>query len=112
MTDYEQLRNEVEEVPQVNGIVPVDILNLPQPLARLVRGLVRDKTISAAELAGELEITVEQATGLADSLIEKGYFLAVQDDVSEQDGDVCKDEMRRYRIRFARMRKHNIPLDL
>ena len=51
MVDFEQLQTELLALPQVNGIVPVDILSLPHELGIVIRGLVRDKTITSVELA-------------------------------------------------------------
>ena len=103
MADFERLQMEIVELPTVKGIVPVDILSLPQPLGRVVRGLVRDKAIGIDDLADTIDVTKDQALLLANILVEKGYLLVVKENDREE---------LKYRIHYARMPKHNIPLDL
>ena len=103
MIDFEQLISDLHKVPQVDGIVPVDILNLPQPVGKIVRGMVRDKRITAVELGEALELPTEQASVVATILVDKGYLYIVEEE---------SNELAEYKIRFARMRKQNIPIDL
>jgi hypothetical protein len=115
MADFSHLRKELTEVPQVNGIVPVDILNLPEEIGVVVRGMVRDRAITSVELADALEISEKEALTAAEILVEKGYLLVVEDDAAGAQADSDDEDaggVQTYRIRFARMRRHNIPRDL
>ena len=103
MIDFEQLTSDLHNVPQVDGIVPFDILNLPQPVGKIVRGMVRDKRITAVELGEALELSTEQASIVATILVDKGYLYIAEEE---------RNELVVYKIRFARMRKQNIPIDL
>ena len=103
MADFEQLQAELMTLPQVNGVMPVDILSVPQPLGPVIRGLVKDRTVSSSELATALDFTSEQAILLGDMLVEKGYLESVEEPDAEEPI---------YRIRYARVPKHDIPLDL
>jgi hypothetical protein len=103
MADFEQLQAELMTLPQIDGVMPVDILSVPQPLGPVIRGLVKDRTVSSSELAAALDFTSDQAIALGDILVEKGYL----DNVEEAEG-----EEPVYRIRYARVPKHDIPLDL
>ena len=110
MEDFEQLHAELLALPQVNGLVPVDILNLPHALGRVIRGLVRDKSITSAELADAVGISEQEAITVADLLVDKGYLLVVDDPALTDDEAAAGSRV--YRIRFARIKKHNISIDL
>jgi hypothetical protein len=103
MADFEQLYLAVLDLPTVNGIVPVDILTIPQPLGSAIRRLVRNKTVTAAMLAETIDVTPDEALRLANTLVAKGYLLVVDDDAGGE---------AHFRINYARVPKHNIPSEL
>ena len=103
MADFEQLHTAIAALPTVAGIVPVDLLSVPQPLGGAIRGLVRNKAMDTDELAEVIGVTPDEARQLIDLLVEKGYLLTV-------DGD--SGDRPRFCIRYARASKHNIPADL
>lgn len=101
MATFERLWQQLGELRQVNGITPVDILQLPEELHGVVRKMVR-QAVSLQELSAELMLPLDQTHLIADLLVAKG-FLRTEDRV---EGDF------HYRILFARMHTHHIPLDL
>lgn len=103
MDNYSRLLQESEQVPQVQGIVPTDMLELPDNLAAFLRMLMRKGPMSAATLATHLDVTEDKAKHLGDRLVTKGYLLV--DASNEEEGHL-------YRIFYARMRKQNIPSQL
>ena len=103
MADFEQLFLAVMELPTVPGIVPVDILTIPQPLDAAIGGLVRNKSMSAAKLAEIIDVTPDEALRLANTLVSKGYLVVIDSDTEDEP---------QFRIHYAQVPKHHIPLDL
>ena len=104
MPTYEELFEKIKNVPQVNGISPVDVLNLPDPMGGVIRDMTRHKTMSLNQLAEELGLALEETHTICQTLVDKGYFALL----NEHD----RPSERVYRVRFAEMRKRNIPFDL
>ena len=101
MTTFVDLQQQLAQLAPVQGIAPVDILSLPDLLAVVVRKMMRGgMTLSA--LADELSLPLDQARQVGDVMVEKGYLTI---EGAENDGVT-------YRVYFARMRSHNIAIDL
>jgi hypothetical protein len=103
MDGFDALWQAVSRLPPVTGIGPTEILNLPQPLAALVRVLVSSGGLPLDRFAMQLSIEADQARSLAEVLVQKGYLVA---EPRESAGPMF------YRARLARTRKRNIPSDL
>jgi hypothetical protein len=103
MADFESLWQAVNQLKSVAGVLPMDVLDMPDPLGGIIRKFVRMGGMSLAEFAVDLDMDQDQARRVGDVLVQKGY-LNVEDHA--QDGQVT------YRIYLARMRKRSIPLDL
>ncbi len=102
MATFEGLQAELAGLKKVDGITPVEILVLPQALQGALRKMVKT-ALTSEELAGELHLTTAESQQLADILVAKG-FLRVQ---PRADGDGVA-----YKVYFARMPRHDIPVDL
>ena len=103
MVDFAQLHRSVSALPTVAGIVPVDLLTVPQPLGGAIRGLVRNKSMAPDELAEVIGVTPDEVRQLVDILVEKGYLRVVEGGSADRP---------RFCIRYARASTHNIPSDL
>jgi hypothetical protein len=102
MTAFADLRQQVAGLAPVKGITPVDVLQLPGSLAAAVRKMMRS-AMPLAELADELALPPAQAREICDLLVEKGYLTSQEQAAG---GEVV------YKVYFARMRGHNIAIDL
>jgi hypothetical protein len=102
VSTFEGLRSELVGLQKVEGITPVDILLLPEAIQRAVRRMLRS-ALTSQELAEELRLPAGEAQQLADILVDKG-FLQVQ---ARADGAGVA-----YKVYFARMHRHDIPLEL
>ncbi len=102
MGTFEGLQTELVGLDKVDGISPVDILMLPKAIQSAVRKMLR-KALTAQELADELSLPVSEAQQLADILVDKGFLLT---EVRADDHRVI------YKVYFAHVHKHEIPLDL
>ena len=101
MTTFADLEQQLAQLQPVKGIAPVDVLSLPDWLASVVRKMMRGgMTLSA--LADELGVPLDQARQVGDAMVEKGYLTS---EGAESDGVT-------YKVYFARMRGHNIAVDL
>jgi hypothetical protein len=100
---YESLLQEVNGLPQAEGVIPTSILELPDRIALLLRTIMRQGSMTVDELAAFLEVSLSQADQLGEQLVAKGYL--VSDTNNSEGGQV-------YRVFYARMRKRNIPSEL
>jgi predicted ArsR family transcriptional regulator len=103
MDKYQILHREIEGIPPVDGVTPMNIARLPEPFALLLRTIMRQGSMTVEQLADQLELTMEQAQNLGDHFVAKGYLRI------ETEGP---DEGQVYRVYFARTRKRYIPPEL
>lgn len=101
MTTFADLQQQLAQLQPVKGIAPVDALSLPGALAAVIRKMMRGG-MTLSVLAGELGLSLDEARQVGDMMVEKGYLTC---EGSESDGV-------RYKVYFARMRGHNIAVDL
>ena len=102
MTTFVDLQRQLAELAPVKGIAPVDILQLPAAITPVIRKMMRHG-LTLAELAQELDLSLDQARQVGDLLVDKGFLTSQQQDDS---GDTI------YKVYFARMRGQNIAVDL
>jgi predicted ArsR family transcriptional regulator len=101
MTALADLEQQLAQLQPVKGIAPVDVLRLPDSLASVIRKTMRGgMTLSA--LADELGLSLDQARQVGDAMVEKGYLTCE----GAESGGLT------YKVYFARMRGHNIAVDL
>ncbi len=103
MDRYERMYQEIQEMPNVEGISPTDILLLPKDFEPLMRTLMRKGSMTVEDFAHQLELPLDHAQNLGDLFVEKGYL---RTEVTGTDSELV------YRVYLARMRKHNIPSSL
>ena len=102
MVTFEILKQQLIALDQVQGITPVDILTLPGAVQSSMRKMLK-VAMPLGALATDLHLTLDEARQIGDLLVGKGYLR------SEESAD---GSGTLYRVRFARMRTHDIPLDL
>jgi len=102
MTAFADLQRQLAELAPVKGIAPVDILQLPAAITPAVRKMMRHG-LTLAELAQELDLSLDQARQVGDLLVDKGFLTSQQQGDS---GDII------YKVYFARMRGQIIAVDL
>jgi len=99
---FEMLKQRLVDLDRVNGITPVEVLDLPEGLHVAVRKMLKGP-MTLGEFARELNLPVEETRQIGDLLVAKGFLQAEE---------LIADGAIRYRVHFARMRSRNIPLDL
>ncbi len=76
VADFEGLVEKVARLSPVAGLAPMDLLDLPAPVARLLRHVLRCGSASLDELAATLQLEPAQASQIGAALVERGYLLA------------------------------------
>ncbi len=104
MDKFETFWQMAAALPAVkDGISPMDMAAMPPMLSSLLRAISRSAGMSLDNLAAESGFDLEQASRISALLVERGYLLAVP---SEQAGVPAV-----YRVRLARTRRHNLPVN-
>lgn len=103
MATYDLLRQELEGWPQREGVTPIDIGDLPEPLREPLQQALRVGTTSLSEMASRLGLDQDQTRHLLALLIDKGFLVAAGE---SPDGDSL------YRINLVRRKERKLPFDL
>lgn len=104
MADFDTLRTAVNALERVEGITPINLLDLPPPLNDALRQLTRQSSMTLEDLANVVGLPVDQMLTLAELLVSKGYLTS--ESQSSTTGNLV------FRLYFARMRRRTINLDL
>lgn len=102
MDRLESLHNEIADLQPVEGITPLGVAELPEPLNKVLQRMIRQGAMSVDDLAAALEMPVQDAQHVGEHLVTKGYLRT--EEQAGEGGTV-------FRVYLARMRKQNIPLD-
>lgn len=89
--NVEELRAKVSELDPVKGITLLNVLELPEPLARVLREVIRLRSVSLPQFAEALMLDETNAGALADMLVEKGFLRLIERP---------SDNVPVYRVRF------------
>lgn len=103
MEDFDSVWQAVNDLKPVDGVMAVDMLDMPGPLGGIMRKLIRLGCMPLPEFAENLHAEPSQARRIGEVLVKKGYMTV---EMRLQDGQIT------YRACVARARKRNIPLDL
>jgi len=98
---FDRLQSEIESRQRVEGITPADLLDLSPELRRIISMILRQRTMSLAEIVLELDMRPSEVRGMLDTLVEKGYLRAFE----------LKGEQR-YKTFLARRRAREVPLNI
>jgi predicted HTH transcriptional regulator len=95
---YERLQKEIDARDKREGFALADLLDLPDDLRGLMQRVVRRGSVSATELAPELQISAEAIGAMLETLVEKGYLERVSETTPA-----------RYKAALARKRARQLP---
>jgi hypothetical protein len=99
---FEQLLSKLASRSVAQGITMIDVLDMPAPLDKALRRMIREGALSLGWLAQELALTEDQTRALGVLLVEKGIVTVEQ----SADGEMV------YRVRFAAARRRPLPAKL
>ena len=102
MDTFNQILLKLEEIEPVTGIIPTDVLELPDPIGSIIRMLIRKGSMTLSELAEALNLEQPQAQQIGELLTRKGFLVK----------EFRSGKEPVYRAYIARMRRRNIPLEL
>ena len=103
---FDELMHALEQVDPVEGVTPIDVLDLPDPLGRVFGHLVRKGWMTSVDLAAEMGLQEYQARQVAELMVRKGFLLKEARDDENQ--PATRPPV--YRPYFVRMRKRDITL--
>ena len=100
MTEFERIKLELEEWSQPPGVSPSTLLGLSEPLRSILKQIMRTGSMSFAELADELPLTVAETGVIAELLVSGGLL---------QTGDEDPAAGIVYRLRRRRPQRREAP---
>ena len=71
---FDRLQDEIERRETNEGLHPVDLLDLPPDVRRLVQTLAKEGATRLEPIAASLNLDLAQAQTLVDQLVEKGIL--------------------------------------
>lgn len=98
---FDSIQKEIEARDKEEGITPADLLDLSEPLRRLMNRITRQGEQTAAQAAEHLGLPSDDVGRMLDALVEKGYLEREQ-----------TDQGWLYRTRFAHKRGRDIPVGI
>lgn len=97
---FELLCKELEQREPVQGISIADVIEFPAPLSGTIRRMVRGRSMSVAEIAADLGLTVIESGRLAELMVDKGLVTTT---IPEGGGEPI------YRVRLIHLRQRRGP---
>ena len=98
---FDRLSDELEAKERMDGLSPVDLLDMSRDLRNLIQSLARRGESTLAAIAEAIEQTPEATKELLSALEEKGFVLERE----------IRGEMH-YRTYFARRRRREVSLNI
>ena len=89
--NVQELQAKVSELDPVRGVTLMNVLELPEPLAKVLREVMRLRSVSLPQFAEALEMSEPEAGLLAAVLVDKGFLRLYQRSA---------EETPTYRVRF------------
>lgn len=95
---FDRLQAEIEAREKQDGITPADLLDLSEPLRRLMNRITREGEQTVAQAAEYVGQSPDEVAEMLDALVEKGYL-----EREQREGEWV------YQTRFARIRGRQLP---
>lgn len=90
--DARELAGKVRAVDPVRGVTLLNVLELPEPVAKLITEVMRRRKVTLAEFAEALGLNEGGAQTVCHLLVEKGFLRVI--------GSPSDDAELVYRVRF------------
>lgn len=98
-----ELENELLAMPDYNGIILTDVLEMPAPFNEIIRKMIRQGSMSLAEFAMDLGESQDTAQKIAEILVQKGILIS---------GERTENSHVVLHVYLARLRGRSISADL
>lgn len=98
---FDRLQGELEARGKSPGLTMRDVLDMPAPLKRLARWMLREEQFTASGVAGFLGGDEARAAEIIADWLERGYIR-----------DASRSGETSYVVRTASKRRREVPLDL
>ncbi len=94
---FDRLQDEIDSHNKQDGISPIDLLDMPDAIAKIVKKMVRRNGLKLEEIAEEVDQPIEEIQKTLDDLVAKGLVRKVE----------VKKEIW-YKARFAQKKNRTI----
>ncbi len=98
---FDRLQGELDGQQKAAGLTMADVLELPEPLRRLVNWMMRETEVTLTQVAEFTSQSEDDTRRTLAGLIEKGFVR-----------EIPVKPVPRYRVRLGRKRGQDIPLNL
>lgn len=98
---FNRLQDELDSQDQPGGLSPVDLLDLPPELSKVITKMIRRNGLKLQDVAEALEQTPAEARKTLDELVQKGYVRQI-----EVENEIW------YKPRFAQKRSRKLSSSL
>ena len=98
---FDRLQGELDAQQKAAGLSMADVLELPEPLRRLVNWMMRENEVTLTQVTQFTSQSEDETRRTLTALVEKGFVRETQ----------VKGELR-YRVRLSRKRGQDLPLNL
>ncbi len=98
---FDRLQGELEAQEKAAGLSMADVLELPDPLRRLVNWMMREGEVTLSQVMAFISQSEEETRTMLAALVDKGFVRELP----------LKPEAH-YRVRLARKKGKDIPLNL
>ena len=98
---FGRVEQELQAREKTPGLTMADILTFPPPMRRLANWLVREREVDLPAAVAFMDGDEATTRAVLSEMVGKGYVLALD----------IRGETR-YRIRLARRRRREVPLDI
>jgi predicted DNA-binding transcriptional regulator len=88
---FRRLQDEIEARDQNKGLSPIDLLDMPEALAKVINKIIRSNGMKLEDIATELGQSAEDTRATLDELVKKGLVRRIE----------VKEEVW-YKAQFAR----------
>ncbi len=83
MNTYEVWEQLLHEVPVVEGVGLMEMIDYPAPMSKLLNQIIKKRRVTAVGLSELMDLPLDRIASLLPSLISKGYLLSYSNSLNE-----------------------------
>jgi predicted transcriptional regulator len=75
---FNRLQDEISAREKQQGLSPVDLLDMPEPLANIINQIIRNNGMKLEDIAEKLSQSAADTKIMLDELVQKGFIRQVE----------------------------------